>query len=220
MKTSIYDFVDWGLIDYQKSLEQQLLLVEKTANENLPGTIVFCSHPEIVTLGSKAEPRDVTTWDGPQIQISRGGRATYHGPSQLVVYPIINLNLPSLIRPSKDIHVFLRQFENAIVETLADYGVSAQGKSLQKKNLDNDGKDETGVWFQNQKIASLGIQVKRWVSLHGAAINLDDDTKAFRGIKPCGFEPEQMTSVEKIINKKINRDEFKTKLLQRLQAFL
>ncbi len=220
MKASIYDFVDWGLIDYQKALSQQIALAEKTAEESLPGTIVFCSHPEIVTLGSKTRSDDVISWDGPQIQISRGGRATYHGPSQLVIYPIINLNLPSPTRPAKDIHIFLRQFESAIIETLKDYDIKALGKSLQKKNSEAEGQDETGVWFQDQKLASLGIQVKRWVSLHGAAINLEHDSQAFRGIKPCGFEPERMISVEKILNKKLNRNEFKAQLLQRLQAFL
>ncbi len=220
MNTPIYDFVDWGLIDYQVALERQLELAEKIAVENSPGSIVFCSHPEVVTLGSKTRDEDITTWDGPRIQISRGGRATYHGPSQLVVYPIINLNLESPNRRAKDIHAFLRQFENSIVETLESYGVKAQGKSLQKKNQLSEGEDETGVWFENQKLASLGIQIKRWVSLHGAAINLEDDSQAFRGIKPCGFEPQRMTSVEKLLSSKINRSEFQNRLLKSLQLHL
>lgn len=212
MTTPIYEFVNWGLIDYQEALVKQLELAEETANQNTPGTIVFCSHPEIVTLGSKTQVNDVTTWDGPIAQISRGGRATYHGPSQLVVYPIINLNLPSPIRPAKDIHVFLRNFEDAIVKTLADFNVEALGKSLQKKNQNENETDETGVWVKDRKIASLGIQIKRWVTLHGAAINLEKDPLAFRGIKPCGFTPERMISVEEVTESSVSRDKFTNRL--------
>ena len=206
------EFQDWGLIDYQQALKQQEALVEKIANEKLPGTLIFCTHPAVVTLGRKTQEGDVSTWSGPVIEISRGGRATYHGPSQLVVYPIYNLDFPRDGKPKKDIAWYLRSLEDVIVDTLRDYGIKAQGRSLQKKTGDEPGADETGVWVENRKIASLGIGVRKWICYHGAAINLDSDAKAFRGMKPCGFQPETMVSLEELIGKKIDRNEFSGKL--------
>jgi len=203
------NFEDWGLIDYEKALEKQLEKVNQVSesqSENF-GFLVFCSHPAVVTLGRKTQPGDVFGWQGPVIEISRGGRATYHGPSQLVVYPILKI---------KDIGKYLRTIEDAIIETINEYGVEAVGKTLQKKTEVEDATEETGVWVGRQKIASLGIGVKKWVSYHGAAINLDEDPLAFTGMKPCGFNSETMVSLEKLTGQKINRQEFSDKLKTRL----
>lgn len=212
-------FQDWGLIDYEQALSKQLVLAEEVAAENSKGYLIFCSHPHIVTLGRKTQEGDVTSWDGPVIEISRGGRATYHGPSQLVVYPIYNLDFDG----KKDIHAYLRKLEQAIVDTLAHYKVEALGKSLQEKSTSQNTvqkEEETGVWVGRQKIASLGIAVKKWVSFHGAAINLDEDPRAFMGMKPCGFSSDVMVSLEKLTGKKIDRQEFSQLLKQKLQATL
>lgn len=194
-------FVNWGLIDYEQALTQQEELVELVASGTEPSTVVFCTHSPIVTLGRKTVEGDLFAWQGPVKEISRGGRATYHGPSQLVVYPVLKV---------KDIHAYLRNFEDAIVETLKSYGIESVGKSLQGKE------EETGVWVGNKKIASLGIAVRKWVSYHGAAINLDFDPEAFVGMKPCGFNREVMVSLEELIEKKIDRQEFSDKLKQNL----
>lgn len=198
-------FEDWGLIEYEEALNRQLEKVQEVSesqSENF-GFLVFCSHPPVVTLGRKTQPGDVFGWQGPIKEISRGGRATYHGPSQLVVYPIVKIT---------DIGKYLRNFENAIITVLKDYGVDAVGKTFQKKSSEDDGAEETGVWVGNQKIASLGIGVKKWVSYHGAAINLDEDPLAFTGMKPCGFNKETMVSLEKLIGKKVDREKFIEKL--------
>jgi lipoyl(octanoyl) transferase len=206
------EFIDWGLIDYEEALTRQLELVEQVAKTQSNGFLIFCTHPAVVTLGRKTQPGDVYAWQGPIKEISRGGRATYHGPSQLVVYPIYNLE------PKHDIGAYLRNFENAIVKTLETYGVAAVGKSLQKKSLDESASEETGVWVGSKKVASLGIAVKKWVTFHGAAINLDFDKSAFQGMKPCGFEPSVMTSLEELTGKKIDRQEFTDHLKNSLQA--
>jgi len=212
-------FEDWGLIDYEQALHRQLEKVEEIANsttkeesqgENF-GFLIFCSHPAVVTLGRKTQPGDVFGWKGPIKEISRGGRATYHGPSQLVVYPIFKI---------KDIGKYLRDFENAILDVMKSYDIEAVGKTLQKKSDVQEETEETGVWVGPQKIASLGIGVKKWVTYHGAAINLDEDPQAFQGMKPCGFSSETMVSLERLLGQKVNRQEFSDKLKSRLQILL
>ncbi len=202
-------FEDWGLIDYEEALNRQLKKVEELSesqSENF-GFLIFCSHPAVVTLGRKTQPGDVCGWQGPVKEISRGGRATYHGPSQLVVYPIFKI---------QDIGRYLRDFENAILDVLKAYGIEAVGKTLQKKSDISEETEETGVWVGRQKIASLGIGVKKWITYHGAAINLDYDPSAFQGLKPCGFNSETMISLEKLLDRKIDRQQFSDQLKQKL----
>ncbi|MFP5519952.1 MAG: lipoyl(octanoyl) transferase LipB [Bdellovibrionia bacterium] len=210
------EFLDWGLIDYEQALQQQLNLVEQVAEKNLPGFLIFCSHPAIITLGRATQPGDVFGWQGKVVEISRGGRATYHGPSQLVIYPILNLTQERKGRAPREIAGYLRVLENSIVETLKDYGISAEGKSLQKKPDSPSETDETGVWVGRQKVASLGIAVKKWVTYHGAALNVEYDPKAFTGMKPCGFTTETMVSMEQLLNQEIDREKLAKILKSRL----
>jgi lipoyl(octanoyl) transferase len=114
--------------------------------------------------------------------------------------------------PKKDIAWYLRNLENSIVETLKIYGVEAVGKSLQKKSMNEDESEETGVWVGPRKIASLGIAVRKWISYHGAAVNLDEDLQAFYGMNPCGFKKEVMISLENILQKPVDRGEFTLRL--------
>lgn len=214
-------FQDWGLIDYQDALNKQLELLEIVSQESHhPGYLVFCSHPPVVTTGRQTQPEDIFAWKGNIIEISRGGRATYHGPSQLVIYPILNLKTGRSGRGPQEIRGYLRAFEQAIVETLQEFNISAQGKTPQKLNDAEAESDETGVWVGAKKIASLGIAVKKWITYHGAAINLDYDPEAFRGLNPCGFKSSTMISAEQIINKNIERKEFSEKLLKNLIKYL
>lgn len=226
-------FEDWGLISYEEALEKQLKYVEKldaalTNGENHPGFLVFCSHPAVVTTGRQTQSSDIFSWQGPIIEVSRGGRATYHGPSQIVVYPIISLKNPrgkkaesDEPRGVQDVRGYLRSFEAAIVKTLKVYEITAEGKTPQKMPGQNVETDETGVWIGHQKIASLGIAVKKWITYHGAAINFFNDPAAFTGINPCGFKTETMISVEKVLGEgKIDPAEFKEILKNNLESFL
>ncbi|MBL7672206.1 MAG: lipoyl(octanoyl) transferase LipB [Bdellovibrionaceae bacterium] len=214
------DLLDWGLVEYQEALLRQESLLEEIAQKQSPGALVFCQHPPIVTLGRSTKPGDVTTWSGPVLEVSRGGRATYHGPSQLVIYPIINLSIPGHSRAAKDIGAYLRNFEQAIVACLKDYGIEAEGRSLQKKSPEIEAGDETGVWVGVKKIASLGIGVRKWVTFHGAALNVFADPAAFQGLNPCGFQSSVMVSIEGLTGKKIDLAILKTNLRAHLEKFL
>ena len=205
-------FQDWGLIDYESALKKQLELVETVSQEkDHPGFLIFCTHPAVVTTGRQTKPEDIFAWNGPVIEVSRGGRATYHGPSQLVVYPILNLKQERNGRGTQEIRGYLRALETAIIGTLEHYGVTAAGKSTD---------DDTGVWVGNKKIASLGIAVKKWVTYHGAAINLDEDAAAFQGLNPCGFSSSIMTSLESTTRSKVDRKKFADALLLQLNVLI
>lgn len=206
-------FQDWGLIEYSTALERMQDLQNQVIEGRLsPGVLVFCTHPAVVTLGRATQDGDVFDWNGPRLEISRGGRATYHGPSQLVIYPILNLKEARRGRGPQEIAGYLRALENGLIEVLASFGVESVGKSLKKKSHDTTAADETGVWVGDRKIASLGISVKRWVSAHGAAINLDQDPSAFAGMNPCGFQREVMVSLEELLGKPVDRALFSARL--------
>lgn len=203
-------FQDWGLIDYETAVQKQLDLVQKVSESDSPGYLIFCTHPPVVTLGRATKPSDVFAWQGHTIEVSRGGRATYHGPSQIVVYPIVNLKLERKGRKAREVVGYLRDFENSIVRTLTHFGIDSVGRSLQKK-ADSEA-DETGVWVGNRKIASLGIAVKKWVTYHGAAINFANDPQAFQGINPCGFQSSVVLTVEELVQNRVKRKAFEETL--------
>lgn len=213
-------FEDWGLVDYQQALEKQIQYVQQVASdETHPGYLIFCSHPAVVTVGRQTKPEDVFAWNGPVIEVSRGGRATYHGPSQVVVYPIVNLKNPRNGRGPQEIRGFIRDFEQAIVATLKTYGIESKGKT--EKSEERAGSlEDTGVWVGSQKIASLGIAVRKWISFHGAAINVTHDQEAFLGLNPCGYKSETMISLEKILRAPVDLFDFKTRLLSNIKNSL
>ncbi|MBC7742946.1 MAG: lipoyl(octanoyl) transferase LipB [Bdellovibrionaceae bacterium] len=214
-------FEDWGLIDYESALKKQIEYVEiVAANEAHPGFLIFCTHPAVVTLGRQTKPEDVFAWKGPVIEISRGGRATYHGPSQLVAYPILNLKNSRAGRGPQEVRGYLRDFEKAIVETLKEFGIDAIGKTPQKVPGEIAESDETGVWVGTRKIASLGIAVKKWVCFHGAAINLFQDAEAFQGMNPCGFKSSTMVSLEELLGQPPPLEKFKETLRKHCSQFL
>lgn len=203
-------FEDWGLIDYEQALKKQIEYVEIVSQtESHPGFLIFCSHPEVVTVGRQTLPDDLFAWHGPVVEVSRGGRATYHGPSQLVVYPIINIKAPRKNRGPQEVRGFLRDLEKSIVLTLKEYSIESHGKTSEKTE---QSLEDTGVWVGSQKIASCGIAVKKWITFHGAAINVKHDANAFQGIHPCGYKTEVMTSLEKLLNAPVDIEKFKLTL--------
>lgn len=191
---------DWGLLDYQQASDRQLIYVDEVASGQRSETIVFCSHPPVVTLGRGTKEGDITSWSGETITVSRGGRATYHGPSQLVIYPIINLaNENRTSVPAKDIHAYLRLLEQALIHALSELGIHAEARNA-------EGSEYTGVWVGDKKLISIGVAVRKWVTYHGAAINCVNDPQAFSGIRPCGFTKETMLSLETLLGTKYDRE--------------
>ena len=197
-------YVDWGMIGYQDALNKQLELVHLISEGDEEEQVVYCTHPPVVTLGRGTLEGDLTSWKGDVVEVQRGGRATYHGPSQLVAYPILDLS-----KRNRDLHQFLRNIELAVIDTLKKYNVESH---ISEGN--------TGVWIGKQKIASIGIAVKKWVSYHGVAINLDHDPVAHTGLKPCGFTTDTMVSLEELTGKKINHEEFLENLKTSLDKYL
>lgn len=188
-----------GLVPYQDVWPLQLALLEERDGEEIPDTLLSVEHPAVFTLGRKSpgvrdNPSSLPSVIGgiPVFMVERGGEATYHGPGQVVQYPIFRLNL---LRTGP--RVFLRLMEEAIVDTLGDIGLAAfwiEGK--------------TGVWVKDsagleRKIASLGIAVRKSVSYHGLALNVNNDLAPFRLISPCGYAPEVMTNVREILGREV-----------------
>jgi lipoate-protein ligase B len=175
-------------------------LVEKFKLNSSSEKIVVCSHPPVVTLGRGTKKEDVFGWKGDIFEVQRGGRATYHGPGQLVAYPILDLNLRG-----RDLHRYFRLLEGSIVGALKEFGLESEGRE-----------SATGVWIGDRKIASLGIAVKKWVSYHGLAINLEKDPMAFQGINPCGFSTSTMVSLREL-RPEYDRGQFQSCLIRHLQ---
>lgn len=202
-----FNFINWGLIDYQECEAKQLALLDEIHQTESPGALVLCSHPEVVTLGRSSEASDIINWTGPTYEVNRGGRATYHGPEQIVVYCLINLKFPGAQRKAKDIPDLLRCIEKSCIELLAQLGMQAEGKSKTDSDL-----NDTGVWVSGKKIMSLGIAVRHWVSYHGLAFNYENNPNAFAGINPCGFHQSKMTSLQSLADRLPTRSEIENNL--------
>ena len=190
LNTSRYvEVLDWGLVDYREAFRRQDELVQKIIHKETSEKLIFCSHPSIVTLGRGTKPGDVFSWSGDTIEVNRGGRATYHGPSQLIAYPLISLE------KTRDLHQYMRALEQSVLNLLLDLGISSQGRSVQQQVGEDVPDEATGVWVGSQKVAAIGIAVKKWITSHGVALNVFEDSQAFQGFYPCGFQSSQVVSL-------------------------
>lgn len=214
---------NWGCIDYDQSLSRQMEVVEAFLSQRCGEQIIICSHPPIVTLGRGTQAGDVFGWQGEVMNVQRGGRATYHGPSQVVVYPILDLSKNRAGFKSKDLHGYMRCLEESVVSTLESFGVEGSGRNKDLGASLPDAEvigEATGVWIGSKKIASVGIAVKRWISYHGISVNIDHDPKAFQGLNPCGFKSSTMVSLEEILDQKVDRQKFADLLVKNLKRKL
>jgi lipoyl(octanoyl) transferase len=173
--------VAWlGRIEYQRALELQSKLAAGRQRDDIADTLLLLEHPHVYTLGRGADERFVLDPKGiPVYRVSRGGQVTYHGPGQLIGYPIIRLDAAD-----RDVIRYLRRLEQVLIESLATLGLAAQRRT-----------GLTGVWIGQEKIASIGVGFRRWVSLHGFALNVTTDLSFFDAIVPCGITGCRMTSV-------------------------
>lgn len=200
-------FEDWGLVEYAEACERQLRLVEEVSAGG-EERLIFCTHPPVVTKGRATTAEDMTGWKGSTIESSRGGRATYHGPSQVVIYPILDLTKPRAHLKGRDIHAYLRALEEITAVGLRELGL----KNAERRETPPGGLSLTGVWVGERKVASVGIAVRKWVTYHGVAINVLNDPSAHKGIKPCGFTSETMTSLEEQLGRSVDLSTCKTML--------
>lgn len=219
-------FEDLGLIDYNEAWEYQTqrfnsILQVKSENRNRPDQkqkpthnyLLFCEHPHVFTLGKSGEEKnllikkeDLHTIDATYYHINRGGDITYHGPGQLVGYPILDLE-----NFFTDIHQYMRLLEEAVIQTLHEFGVdSGRIPGL------------TGVWLdaddekKARKICALGVKTSRWVTLHGFALNVNTDLSYFKYIVPCGLADKAVTSLDIETGKTIDMDKLKHILKNKL----
>ena len=182
--------LELGRVQYGTALEYQQLLVQARSRGEIPDTLILLEHPDVITFGRGGHDEnliaDQPTLDRLGVEVhwtDRGGDATYHGPGQLVGYPIIDLN-----QYGRDLHLFLRKIEDAIVSTLASFGVEAKPEP-----------GLTGVWVGDEKIAAIGIKVSRWVSSHGFSLNVRPNLERFNLIVPCGISGRGVTSLERLL---------------------
>ena len=225
MKNKKVKFQDWGLVNYQEAWDHQEQLFSeivrskvqnKTLNPINPTNnyLVFAEHPHVYTLGKSGKPEnlllneaDLLIKQANYYKINRGGDITYHGPGQLVGYPILDLD-----NFFTDIHLYLRTLEEAVILTLADYGIAAGRYS-----------GFTGVWLDAEnskarKICALGVRCSRWVTMHGFAFNVNPDLSYFKNIVPCGINDKDVTSMERELGEKVDINEVKKILKQHISV--
>jgi lipoyl(octanoyl) transferase len=185
--------VRWlGRVNFAEALElQDKIVTQKRSNPTLADTILLLEHDPVYTIGrtpDEASLRGGSHLPHPFFQINRGGQATYHGPGQLMGYPIIDLR-----NCGQDLHKYLRWIESLLIELLAEFEIEAQ----RREGL-------TGVWIEERKIASIGVGVRHWITMHGFALNVCGDLSPFDQITPCGISNVAMTSMERETNKSIS----------------
>jgi lipoyl(octanoyl) transferase len=188
-----------GVVPYAEALGLQEELVSRRREGAIPDTLLLLEHPHVITLGSSADPAHVLMADAEReargvelFEVGRGGDVTYHGPGQLVAYPILDL------KPDrKDLHAYLRDLEEVLIRVAASYGVEAG----RREGL-------TGVWTAGGKLAAIGVRVSsQWIASHGTALNVSSDLGFFEAIVPCGIQGESVTSLERELAREVDLDE-------------
>ncbi len=243
MKNKKVILQDWGLIDYKQAWDRQEALFADTVKakidirnrdlavsaadqysthtydhcvaEETLNYLVFCEHPHVYTLGKSGKPEHLLLDEQGLIEkqatyypINRGGDITYHGPGQIVVYPILDLD-----NFFTDIHLYLRTLEEAVILTMADYGLKGDRYP-----------GYTGVWLdpdvpeKARKICAMGVRCSRWVTMHGLAFNVNTDLDYFKNIVPCGIDDKAVTSMEAELGKQLNINEVKKNLLHHISV--
>lgn len=196
--------VDWGVRPYLEVHALQQRIVLERAEGRLPNLLMTGEHPPVITLGRKTPGGFPGAGAIPVVEVERGGEATYHGPGQLIAYPIVHLT-----EARRDLHRFQRDLEEIGIRVCADLGVAAgriEGK--------------TGVWIGPRKVMSLGIAVRRWVTWHGLALNVATDLAPFRLFNPCGLDGAVMTSLSESLGTDPGMDRVRASLLRHADELL
>lgn len=217
MKNKKVEYIDLGLVDYKKAWDFQEEYFKKIVDikinnrnnqteETTPNYLLFCQHPHVYTLGKSGKVENLLLdehgldeKEATFYKINRGGDITYHGPGQLVVYPILDLD-----NFFTDIHKYMRFLEEAVIKTCADYGITA-GRI--------DGL--TGVWINDgnpRKLCAMGVKSSRWVTMHGLALNVNTNLEYFGNIVPCGIDDKAVSSIQKELGREIEITEVAGKL--------
>jgi len=172
--------IDCGVLDFQDAFRLQERLVADIAAGTEPETLLLLEHPAVYTIGTGGNQANLLDPEIPLVRINRGGDITWHGPGQLVGYPLVNLGARG-----KDLHRWLRFIEELLIRVVAEYGVAARRVPAR-----------TGIWTAKGKLASIGVGVRRWVTMHGFALNVEPDLTSFTKINPCGMPGCPVTSLQ------------------------
>jgi lipoyl(octanoyl) transferase len=189
--------LELGLVPYREAWDLQRALAGAVSQGAIPDTVIFLEHPPVVTLGRRADSGELHVPDGAEVDVvetNRGGKSTYHGPGQLVCYPILDLT-----RHGKDVKRYVRDLEEALIQTLSALGLEA----TRLEGL-------TGVWLRPppRKIASIGVHISKWVTTHGYALNVDLDPAPFtEWITACGLEDAAFTTIASEVGRPVTIDE-------------
>src|SRR6201987_1311232 len=199
--------IEWlGRINYETGLRIQEERF-KACIASGAETVLLLEHEPVYTIGrmpDKSSLRGPGQLPYPVFETNRGGQATYHGPGQLVGYPILDLRVRG-----RDLHVYLRNLESLLIDLMADFGIGAS--RLEGK---------TSVWVESRKIASIGVGVRKWVTMHGFALNVSSDLHGFQHITPCGIANVQMTSVSRELGKEISVGTVRERIEPHLRRYL
>lgn len=209
--TATFQTIDWGRTAYEIAWDRQTALVTQRNAGEIGDTLVFTEHDPVYTLGVRKDSADHLIWDSGELerrgitvtQSNRGGDITYHGPGQIVGYPIVNL------APRKDLHAYLRLLEQVLINTVGTFGLAADRRA-----------GKTGIWLGTRKIAAIGVAVKKWTTYHGFALNVNADLTPFSGIVPCGITDGTVTSMQLELGHAVAIDEVKKVLAQEFPRLL
>jgi lipoyl(octanoyl) transferase len=205
LKNRNLQYCDLGLIDYQEAWNLQKEVFNLRYKNEISDVLFLLEHPHTYTLGKVAdknnligsskylEENKILVYD-----IDRGGDITYHGPGQIVGYPIISLD-----EWERDTHKYLRALEEVLIRVCAEFELSAERNTK-----------HTGVWIENKKIAAIGIKVSRWITMHGFAFNVNTDLSLFQGIIPCGINDKEVTSLQKELGKELDLNQIKELIIK------
>ena len=198
------EVIDWELTDYADAFEQQNLRVEQRRTGECGDALIFTEHTPVYTMGMRKDSEQHLLWTEAEcsrqgiavLKSNRGGDITYHGPGQIVGYPILSL------AHRKDLHAYLRDLEEVVILALATYGLSATRR-----------KGHTGIWLNNErKICAIGVAVRSWITYHGFALNVCPNMAHFDGIVPCGISDGSVTSLDNELNKAVDIAKVKARL--------
>jgi lipoyl(octanoyl) transferase len=195
---------DLGVVDYSAAFTLQEQIAEAVYRESAPETLLLLEHHPVYTIGRRGCEENILDRSIRAIRISRGGDVTYHGPGQLVGYPLLNLR-----QRGGDLRLYLRFLEELLISVVADYGVSAFRVS-----------GKTGVWTDQGKLAAIGVGVRHWVTMHGFAMNVNNDLSSFERINPCGITTCSIASLERLCGRPVAMGEVKSRIAGRFQGLL
>lgn len=182
---------------------QQQLLAQRVAG-TIGDVLLLTEHESVVTVGRGADLGAAGASEAPVVSVERGGEATYHGPGQVVGYPIVQLE-----EGRRDLHRWLRDLEEVVIATLADFGVEGRREE-----------GFTGVWIENRKVCSIGVAVRRWVTWHGFAVNVNTDLAGFRAFQPCGLDPDVMTRLADHVDRPVTTVEVEDAIVRHARRIL